>query len=322
MKRLHRILAAVTFVLLPALAAGQSYPDRPIRVILPVPAGGTPDVLARLVAPSMSEQLGQQFVMDNRGGAGGLIGAEMAAHAVPDGYTLFLASPGALTILPHLSKKVPYDPFRDFAPIGMVCTGPFLLLVHSSVPAKTVKDLVALAKAEPGKLDYSSAGNGTANHLAMELFKSMAGVNFNHVPYKGAPQAVTDLLAGRVSVTMNSIPPIMPHVKSGRVRALGVAGAQRSPLLPEVPTITEAGVPGYESGSWLGMLAPARTPPKILARLNAVMATAVRSPALRSKLEAQGAEAVGGTPEDFARRIRKEFDENGKIVKAAGVRID
>ena len=308
--------------LLPAFAAAQTYPDRPIRVILPVPAGGTPDVLARTVAPAMSEQLGQQFVMDNRGGAGGRIAAELAALAAPDGYTLFLASPGALTIVPHLGKDVPYDTFKDFAPVGLVATGPFLLLTHSSVPAKSVKELIALAKTEPGRLDYSSAGNGTANHLAMELFKSMAGVNFNHVPYKGAPQAVTDLLAGRVSVTLNSIPPILPHVKSGRVRALGVAGTQRSPLLPEVPTIIEAGVPGYESGSWLGLLAPAKTPAKIVAYLNSVMVKAVRSSALRSRLESQGAEPVGSSPEEFARRLRIEWDQNAKVVKLAGVRID
>jgi tripartite-type tricarboxylate transporter receptor subunit TctC len=311
-------LAAVT----PGVLAQQNYPNRPIRVILPVPAGGTPDVLARTVIPAISEQLGQQLVVDNRGGAGGRIAAELAAQAAPDGYTLFLSSPGALTIVPHLGKDVPYDTFKDFAPIGLVSTGPFLLLTHPSVPVKTVKDLIALAKAEPGKLDYSSAGSGTANHLAMELFKSMAGVNFNHVPYKGAPQAVTDLLAGRVSVTMNSIPPILAHVKAGRVRALGVAGARRSPLLPEVPTIIEAGVPGYESGSWLGLLAPAKTPAKIIAYLNGVMVKAVRAPALRSRLEAQGAEPVGSSPDEFSRRLRLEWEQNAKIAKLAGVRID
>ena len=322
MHRSFHLLAGIAIALVPAMATAQSYPDRPIRVIVPVPAGGTPDVLARMVTPSMSEHLGQQLVMDNRGGAGGRIAAELAAQAPADGYTLFLTSPGAVTILPHLGSKVPYDTFRDFAPIGLIATGPFLLLTHSSVPVKTVKELIALAKAQPGKLDYSSAGNGTANHLAMELFKSMAGVNFNHVPYKGAPQAVTDLLAGRVSVTLNSIPPILPHVKTGRVRALGVAGARRSPLLPEVPTIIDAGVPGYESGSWLGLLAPAKTPPKILAQLNAAMVKAVHNPGLHAKLEAQGAEPVGGTPQDFARRLRREWEENAKIVKQAGVRID
>jgi len=322
MKALPGIFAGLAAALVPAFAAAQGYPDRPVRVILPVPAGGTPDVLARTVTPAMSELLGRQLVVDNRGGAGGRIAAELAAQAAPDGYTLFLSSPGALTIVPHLSKDVPYDAFKDFLPVSLISTGPFLLLTHPAVPVKTVKDLIALAKAEPGKLNYSSAGSGTANHLAMELFKSMAGVNFMHVPYKGAPLAVTDLLAGRVSVTFNSIPPVLAHIKAGRMRPLGVAGARRSPLLPEVPTIEEAGVAGYESGSWLGLLAPARTPPAIVARLNEAVVKVVHVPEIHSRLESLGADPVGGTPQEFARRIRREWEENAKIVKLAGVRID
>jgi tripartite-type tricarboxylate transporter receptor subunit TctC len=322
MSRLHRVLAGVTAVLLAASAGAQSYPERPIRVIVSVPAGGTPDVLARAVTPAISELLGQQLVVDNRGGAGGRISAELVAQAAPDGYTLFLTSPGALTIVPHISKDVPYHTLKDFAPISLISTGPFLLIAHPSVPAKTVRDLIALARAEPGKLNYSSAGNGTANHLAMELFKSMAGVNFTHVPYKGAPQAVTDLLGGRINVTMNSIGPVLAHVKAGKLRALGVAGAKRSPQLPDVPTIIEAGVPGYESGSWLGLLAPAKTPPKIIARLHAVTVKAVSMPATRARLEDLGAEPVGSSPEEFARLIRREWESNAKIVKLAGVRVD
>jgi tripartite-type tricarboxylate transporter receptor subunit TctC len=316
------LLAASASAQAASTSSGQAYPARPIRVILSVPAGGTPDVLARTVTPAMSELLGQQLVVDNRGGAGGRISAELASQAAPDGYTLYLTSPGALTIVPHISKNVPYHALKDFAPISLISTGPFLLLVHPSVPVKTVQDLVALARAEPGKLNYSSAGNGTANHLAMELFKSVAGVNFTHVPYKGAPQAVTDLLGGRVNVTMNSIGPVLAHVKAGRLRALGVAGAKRSPQLPDVPTITEAGVPGYESGSWLGLLAPAKTPPKIIARLNEVTVKAVRSPGPRGRLEELGAEPVGSSPEEFARLIRREWESNAKIVKLAGVRVD
>ena len=303
-------------------ANAQQYPDRPIRVILSVPAGGTPDVLARAVTPAISDLLGQQLVVDNRGGAGGRISAELVAQAAPDGYTLYLTSPGALTIVPHISKGVPYDTLRDFAPISLVSTGPFMLLAHPSVPVKSVKDLIALAKADPGKLIYSSAGNGTANHMAMELFKSMAGVNFTHVPYKGAPQAVVDLLAGRVNVTMNSIGPVLAHVKAGKLRPLGVAGARRAPQLPDVPTIIEAGVPGYESGSWLGLLAPAKTPKNIIARLNAATVKAVNQPETRARLIDLGAEPVGDSPEEFARRIRREWEQNAKIVKTAGVRID
>lgn len=315
------VLAVLCAALLPASGAAQGYPDRPIRVVLSVPAGGTPDVLARTVTPAMSEALGQPLVLDNRGGAGGRIAAELTAVAAPDGYTLLMTSPGALTIVPHISKGVPYT-LKDFAPVGQIAGGPFLLLVHPSVPAKSVKELVALARAEPGKLNYASAGNGTANHLAMELFKSVAGVNVTHVPYKGAPQAVTDLIGGRINVTMNSIAPVLAHVRAGRVRALGVASSRRSPQLPDVPTITEAGVPGYEAGSWLGLLAPAKTPQKIIAQLNAAIVKAVRSPETRARLEEQGAEAVGSSPSEFAALIRKEWDLHAKIVKAAGVRVD
>ncbi len=203
MKIYRRVFALAAALLLPQLAAAQAYPDKPIRVILPVPAGGTPDVVAHMVQPGLSSLLGQQLVIDNRGGAGGLIGAELAAKAAPDGYTLFFSSPGSLTILPHLRKQVPYDALRDFAPVSLVSIGPFLLITHPSVPVKTVKELLALVRAEPGKLNYASAGNGSANHLAMELFKNMAGVNITHVPYKGAPQAVTDLIGGYVNLTFN-----------------------------------------------------------------------------------------------------------------------
>src|SRR5258705_8390862 len=204
-----RFVAMAAAALLPSLVCAQNYPDRPIRVIVPVPAGGTPDVVARMVAPGLSSLLGQQLVIDNRGGAGGLIGGEMAAKAVPDGYTLFFSSPGSLPILPLLQKHVNYDTLRDFAPISLVSIGPFLLITHPSVPAKTVKELLALAKAEPGKLNYASAGNGAANHLAMELFKSMAGVNLTHVPYKGAPQAVNALVAGKVERLVNLVAPAL-----------------------------------------------------------------------------------------------------------------
>jgi tripartite-type tricarboxylate transporter receptor subunit TctC len=321
-KPIAHVFTALSLLALTPLAAAQAYPLKPVRVILPVPAGGTPDVLARTVTPGMAELLGQSLVIDNRGGAGGRIAAELAARAAPDGYTLFLTSPGALTIVPHLSKDVPYDTQRDFAPIGLVSTGAFLLLTHPSIPVKSVKELIALAHAQPGKLNYSSAGNGTANHLAMERFKSAAGVNFTHVPYKGAPQAVTDLLAGRVSVTMNSIPPIIAHIKAGRLQPLGLAGARRSPLLPNVPTISEAGVPDFEAGSWLGLLAPARTPKPILARLNEVMVKAVNSPDTRSKLEALGAEAAGTSPDAFAAMVRREWALHAKIIKAAGLKVD
>lgn len=321
LNRAALLIAAVAAVTAP-LASAQNYPDRPIRVLVPVPGGGTPDVLARSVTPAMSELLGQALVIDNRGGAGGRIAAELAARAAPDGYTLFLTSPGALTIVPHVSKDVPYDTLKDFAPIGLVASGPFLLITHPSVPVKSVKDIVALAKAEPGKLLYSSAGNGTANHLAMEQFKYAAGVDFTHVPYKGAPQAVTDLVAGRVNVTMNSIAPVLAHIKAGRLQPLGVASLKRSQLLPNVPTIDEAGVAKFESGSWLGLLAPAKTPQPILARLAEVVQKAVNTADVRSRLEAQGAEIAASKPAEFAAQIRREYELNAKVIRMAGVKVD
>jgi tripartite-type tricarboxylate transporter receptor subunit TctC len=319
---LCKVLAVVTAALLPAPGAAQSYPDRPIRVIVPVPAGGTPDVVARMVQPGLTSLLGQQLVIDNRGGAGGLIGAELAAKAVPDGYTLFFSSPGALTILPHLQKRVAYDTLRDFAPISLVSIGPFLLITHPSLPVKTVKELLTLAKSEPGKLNYASAGNGAANHLAMELFKSMAGINITHVPYKGAPQAITDLIGGSVSLMFNSIPPVLQHIKSGRLRLLGVSSAKRSPQLPDVPTISEAGVPGYESITWFGLLAPAKTPKTIVARLNEALVKVVRAPEMKSQLEIQGYDAVGSSAAEFTAFIRAESEKYAKVVNLSGAKVD
>ncbi len=317
-----RACAALAVVLLPLFAAAQAYPDKPIRVIVPVPAGGTPDVVARTVAPGLSSLLGQQLVIDNRGGAGGLIGVELAARAIPDGYTLLFSSPGALTILPHLKQQVPYDTLRDFAPISLISIGPFLLITHPSVPVKTVKELIALAKAEPGKLNYASAGNGVANHLAMELFKSMAGVNITHVPYKGAPQAVTDLIGGNVDVMFNSIAPVLPQIKAGRLRLLGIASAKRSPQLPDTPTISEAGVPGFEAVNWFGLFAPAKTPQPIIARLNAAVVKVVRAPETRMQFEIQGTDPVASSPAEFAAFIRRDLEKYAKIVKLSGAKVD
>jgi tripartite-type tricarboxylate transporter receptor subunit TctC len=315
-------LLTSAFCLGAAAVSAAEYPNRPVRVILGVPAGGTPDVLARTVIPGISEALGQPLVVDNRGGAGGRIGADLAAHAAPDGYTLFMTSPGALTIAPHIMQGLTYDSLKDFAPISLIAGGPFLLIVHPSVPAKTVKELIALDKAAPGKMNYASSGSGTPNHMAMELFKSMSGVQLTHVPYKGAPQAVIDLIAGRVSATMNSVPPVLAHLKAGKLRALGVGSTKRSPALPDVPTIAESGVPGYASGSWMGLLGPAKTPPKIIAQVHAAAAKTVHSPEISARLVSLGAEPVGNSPKEFAAQIRKEWQEAAKIVKTAGVRIE
>jgi tripartite-type tricarboxylate transporter receptor subunit TctC len=319
-RRFLAVLAAA--VLWSSLAAAQTYPEKPIRLILSVPAGATPDVTARLVTPGVSRLLGQQLVVDNRPGAGGMIGAEIASKATPDGYTLFISSPGALTILPHLRKHVPYDTLRDFIPISLISIGPFVLITHPSVPAKTVKELIALAKAQPGKLNYASAGNGTANHLAMELFKHMAGIDIVHVPYKGAPQAVTDVVAGHMNMMFNSIAPIVGHIKAGRLRVLGIASAQRSAQLPDVPTISEAGLPGFEAVNWFGMFAPAKTPKRIIARLNEAVVKVVHTPEIQAQFLTLGADPVGSSAEEFAAFVRKDMEKYAKIVKISGARVD
>ena len=306
----------------PLPAAAQAWPDKPIRLILGVPAGATPDVTARLIMPGVSQSLGQPLVADNRGGAGGLIAAEIVAKSAPDGYTLFISSPGALTILPSLRKSVPYDTLRDFAPISLISVGPFVLITHPSVPVKSVKELIALAKSQPGKLNYASAGNGVANHLAMEMFKQMAGVDITHVPYKGAPQAVTDVLAGHMNMMFNSIAPIIANIKAGRVRVLGIASSKRSPQLPDVPTISEAGVPGFEAVNWFGMFAPAKTPKPIITRVNEAVVKVLRSPDVQAQFVALGADPVGDSPEEFAAFVRRDMERYAKVVKLSGAKLD
>ena len=318
----RKFCLALTLLLLAPTVLAQGYPNRPVRVILPVPAGGTPDVVARMVVPGLISAFGEQFIIDNRAGAGGLIAAEMAAHAAPDGYTLFFSSPGALTILPYLQKSVSYDVVRDFAPVSLAAIGPFLLIAHPSVPVQTVKQLIAAAKAKPDGLNYASAGSGAANHLAMELFKSMAGVEILHVPYKGAPQAVTDLIGGSINLMFNSIPPVIQHIKAGRLRLLGVSSAKHSPQLPDVPTVSEAGVPGYESTTWFGLLAPAKTPQAIINRLNEATVKSVNAPELKTQLAVLGYDPVGGSAAEFAAFIRAEAKKNEKIVKRSGAKVD
>lgn len=321
-KLMTGLWSVIPLILLAPLAAAQSWPDKPIRVILAVPAGATPDVTARLVFPGLSQQLGQQLVADNRAGGGGVIGAEIASKSAPDGYTLFISSPGALTILPHLRKSVPYDTLRDFAPISLISIGPFVLMVHPSVPAKNIRELIALAKAQPGKLNYASAGNGVANHLAGELFKQMTGTDIVHVPYKGAPQAVTDVVGGHMQMMFNSISPIVGHIKAGRVRVLGIASLQRSPQMPELPTISESGVPGFEAVNWFGIFAPAKTSKAIISRVNAAVVKTVKAPELQAQFISLGADPVGSSVEEFTAFVRRDMEKYAKIVKISGAKID
>ncbi len=299
----------------------QTYPNRAIRLVVPFAPGGTADIIGRPLAQRLGELLGQSVVLDNRGGAGGVVGASIAAKSAPDGYTLLLGSSGALTISPSLSK-LGYDPAKDFAPIGIVATSQFILVVHPSVPAKDVKALVALARARPGALSFGSAGTGNVGHLAGELFERMAKVDMVHVPYKGAAPMTVDLLAGQVDLGFPGLSSLVPHVKSGRVRALAVTGLRRSGVFPELPTLDEAALPGYEAITFWGVLAPGKTPPEIIQRLSMAVAEAARTAELRDVYIKAGNDPATSTPEEFAARIRTDIAKWAQIVKAAGIQQD
>ena len=321
LRRHARFLIAAVALVAAAPLQAQKYPERPVRAVVPFPAAGGTDILARLFLQKIAERIGANFVIDNRAGAGGTIGTEIVAKAPPDGYTILVCS-SSHTINPSVYKKLGYDPARDFAPVTMIASGPGLLVVHPSVPAKSVKELIALAKAKPGQLNYASAGNGTPPHLAAELFKSMAGIDLVHVPYKGNVPAFVDLISGAVSLSFPTITSGLPQVRAGKLRALGVTSKARSSVVPDVPTIAEAGLPGYESSTWYGMLAPAGTPKGIVMKLHQEMVEALKTPDMREKLAAQGLEPVGNTPAEFASIISAELVKWGKVVAAAGVKAE
>jgi tripartite-type tricarboxylate transporter receptor subunit TctC len=310
------ILAAPT---LPAFA--QTYPVKPVRMVVPFPPGGPTDVVARLVAPKMGEALGQQVIVDNRGGAGGTIGTEQVAKSAPDGYTLVMGTIGGLAVAKSLNPKLGYDTLRDLAPITQSVTVTSILVTHPSVPAKTVRELLALAKSSGKKLNYASSGNGTITHLAGELLKLMAKVDITHVPYKGGAPALVALVSGEVDLSYENSLIITPHIKSGKVRGLAVTGAKRSALLPELPTIGET-LKGYSASGWYGLLAPAGTPKPVIARLHTEAVKALRSPDVVEKLSGQGAEPVASSPEEFAAFIRSETEKWANLVKAANMRTD
>src|SRR5688500_5493195 len=301
------------------VAASQRYPSRPTRMGVAAPAGSGADIVARRVGQKMSEGLGQQIIIDNRGGAGGTIGTDIAAKAPPDGYTLILVS-GSHAINPGLYQKLPYDSINDFAPITQIATSPGILVVNPSLPVKSVKDLIALARAKPGQINYASAGSGTPPHLAGELFKVMAKIDMVHVPYKGNAPAFADVIGGQVSLIFPTMPSAMPFIKSGKLRPIAVTSAKRSPAAPDIPTIAESGLPGYEATSWYGILAPARTPPQIAARLHEVLISIIGSPDMKDKLAAQGLDPVGNTPQQFAAVIKSEITKWAKVVKASGAK--
>jgi tripartite-type tricarboxylate transporter receptor subunit TctC len=302
--------------------AGQAYPTKPVRLVLPYPPGGGSDTIGRPLAQKLSESLGQQVVVENRGGANGNIGMEHAARAAPDGYTLVFALTAQLAVNPALYGKVPYDPVRDFAPITLLGTGAYILVVHPSLPARSLEQLIALAKAQPGQIAYSSSGNGSGGHLAAELMNSMAGVRMLHVPYKGGGPALVDLIAGQVQVLFSTQLASWPHIQSGRIRALAVSTAKRPASIPDLPTVSEAGLPGYDSGVWYGVLAPAGTPRDIVMRLNGDIVKALGQPDYRALLVNNAIDPIGSPPEQLGQYIRSELVKWAKVVKDAGVRVD
>lgn len=302
--------------------AQQNWPARPIRLIVPFTAGGGNDAVARTIGDRLSDRLGQRVLIDNRGGAGGLVGAELAAHAPADGYTLFLGGVGSHAINPVLHTQLPYDPVRDFAPISLIAAAPLVVVVHPSLGVDSIAGLLAWIRSHPQRLEYASNGIGSSSQLAAELFASSAHVQLVHVPYKGLAPALTDLLGGQVRLMFSSVVAILPHLKGGRLRALAVTGAHRSPLLPDVPTVAESGLPGYQAGSWYGILAPAGTPPAVVAQLNREISAVLERPDVRASLAADGAEAVGGSPQQFADHIASELARMRLLVKTAGIQLE
>ncbi|HSN40005.1 MAG TPA: tripartite tricarboxylate transporter substrate binding protein [Burkholderiales bacterium] len=314
------------FLALLAAAAGpavwaQAFPAKPVRIIVAFPAGGGTDIVARTISPRLGEYLGQQVVIDNRAGAGGLVGTEIAAKASPDGYTIFMGTLGNLSVNPLLYKKLPFDIHRDFAPLTQVVSVSFMLVVHPSFPVKTVRDLINIAKSKPGQINYASSGNGGAPHLSAELFNSLAKVKMIHVPYKGSGPSFTAVLGGEIPLTFDSMVQGLPYVKSGRLRAVAVLGPKRSPLLPEVPAVAET-LPGYEVVNWFGMVVPAATPRDIVNRLHAEAVKTLRLPEIRERLMESGAEPVGSSPEEFGTFMKAETAKWAKVIKEANIHAD
>jgi tripartite-type tricarboxylate transporter receptor subunit TctC len=318
---LHVIALAFVIALECANAVAQLYPTKPIRLIVPFTAGGGTDISARVVGQKLSERLATSVVVDNRTGAGGMVGTEIVARAAPDGYTLVLVS-SSHAINPGLHRRLPYDTVRDFAPVTLVVMSPGILVVHPAVPARTVKEFVDWVRSKPGQLTYGSAGNGTPVHLAMELLKSIEGIDIAHAPYKGAAAAIPDLLGGHIVAMIPSTASVLPLVKAGKLRALAVTSRTRTAAAPEVPTMIESGVPGYEASSWYGLLAPAGTPRAIIARLNTETVQVLRMDEVRERLIGQALDPVGNTPQEFAAMISEEILKWGRVLKASGARID
>jgi tripartite-type tricarboxylate transporter receptor subunit TctC len=322
MRRIVSTIAVLLMAALPTPAFAQAYPARPIRIIVPFPAAGTADIMARVVGQKITASWAQQVLVDNRAGAGGNIGAELAAKAAPDGYTLFLCTVGTHAIHQTLYRKLAFDPIRDFAAIAYIAGVPNVAVVHPSIPVKNVKELVAFVKARPGQVNFGSPGSGSSVHMSGEMLKVMAGLNMTHVPYKGNPQAVTDLMTGQIELMITNMPSVIPFIKAGRLRALAVTTRERSPALPDVPTMQEAGIAGYESSAWFGLVGPAATPRDIVTKLNAEVQRILKLPDVRQNLAVQGGEPLFMSADEFGAFIRDETAKWGKVVKAAGVHAD
>ncbi len=322
MLALKLILAFAVAATAGVSSAQSDYPTRPIRMVVPFPPGGPTDIVARPLAQKLSENLGQQVIVDNRGGAGGTIGADQVAKSAPDGYTLLMGTVGTQAINVSLYQKLPYDPNKDLAPVTLVAAAPVALVVHPSVAVGSVADLLALAKSKPGTLTFGTAGSGTPGHLSGEIFKSMTGAQITHVPYKGSAPAVADLIGGQIALMFDPVQSVLAHVKSGKVKAIAVSGAKRSGVLPEVPTIAESGVPGYETTAWWGIAVPAKTPEAIVKRLHAEIAKALQAPQVRARMQEIGIEPVGLGPAEFAAFQQAEIAKWGKAVKDSGAKVD
>ncbi len=318
---LHRVAICIAAVAATSAVHAQNYPARPIRLVVSFAAGGGVDLVARLIGQKLSEAWGQQVVIDNRPGAGGNVSAELIAKSPPDGYTIYLST-ASIVVNASLYKLLPYDPLKDFAPVTLLVNAHNVLVAHPSLPAKNIRELIALAKKAPGQINYASTGSGSSGHLAMELFRSMAGIELTHVPYKVIGQTTADLLSGQVSLWFPTMPGVLQHIKSGRMTALGVSGRRRAPALPEVPTIAEAGVPGYDASTWYPLLAPAGTPAMIVDKLNAQLVAILAVADVRDKLQAQGMETVGSTPAELAAHLRSEMVKWEKVVRLSGAKVD
>jgi len=322
MKPIARVMATILLSVAATVACAAGYPDKPIRLVVPFPPGGTTDILGRVLAQRLSETLGQQVIVDNRPGAGGTIGSDVVAKAAPDGYTLMFATVGTQSINGSLYKRLPFDPQKDFTPVAPFASVPNILVVNPKVPANSVKELVTYAKSHPGSLNMGSAGNGTTNHLSGEMFKSMTGAQIMHVPYKGSGPAMADLLANQVQIMFDNLPGSLPHVKSGKLRALAVTSTTRSPVLPDVPTMGEAGVPGYAADVWFGVVGPNNLPKDVLAKLSGEIGRIAQDKSTQEKLAKQGAMPLSSTPQEFAARIRSDATKWGKLVRDSGATVD